>query len=77
MWALSDGRGRQKVVIELVLEVDEADEPLWTIETEVRFDDPTRVSELAVNASSFEIPRPGNYKIQLPLSFVAFRRYNL
>jgi hypothetical protein len=62
--AFTDGRG--KVPIRLVLvDANEENEPLFSAEAEIEFDDPRVVVELALVSNNVTFPTPGEYRLQL------------
>jgi hypothetical protein len=62
--ALTDGRGNMPIRLQLV-DVNEAEEPLFVHDGEVAFADPRMVSEVVFIGQGIQFPHPGEYRLQL------------
>jgi hypothetical protein len=62
--ALTDGRGKVPIKIRMV-DVDDETEPVFEVETEVQFSDPTVVIEMDVHFNDVTLPHAGEFRIQL------------
>lgn len=62
--ALTDGRGKVPVKLQ-VIDVDEEEEPIASIEGDVEFSDPRMIVEMDLHLAKLNFPGPGEYRIQL------------
>lgn len=62
--AITDGRGRVPVVLQLV-DVDEEHEPIFRGESEVDFTDVRTIFEIDYILANVTFPAPGEYRFQL------------
>lgn len=62
--ALTDGRGRIPIKLRLV-DVDEERQPIFELATDIEFQDPRTVMELAFYVGNIVFPSPGEYRLQL------------
>ena len=64
--AVTNGRGRVVLALQIVDTVDEQDEQvLFRAEAEVEFPDPRAVMEIAYAIQNLVFPHPGEYRFQL------------
>lgn len=73
--SLTDARGMVPIKIRLI-DADEEREPVTEIETEAEFPDPIVIFEVVAVLGGFQLPQPGEYRLQLHAAgeFVAERR---
>ncbi|QDT35083.1 DUF6941 family protein [Thalassoglobus polymorphus] len=62
--ALTDGRGKMKVKLELI-DVDEEREPIFSQEVEADFVDPRMILEINFHATNLQFVHSGEYRLQL------------
>src|SRR5947208_363041 len=74
--ALTDGRGKVKIVLQIV-DADEEHEPIYKFEGEAEFTDPRVTVEMDLHIQNISFPAPGEYRIQLfaGVEFVLERRF--
>ncbi len=63
-FVLTNGRGSQKLRIELV-DVDETRKPIFVAEADLHFVDPRQVVEQAIAFKNVTFPQPGDYRLKL------------
>ena len=73
--ALTDGRGKMQIQLELV-DVDEQRDPIFEDECEIEFTDPRMIHEMGFTVEGVQFPEPGEYRLKLSANgeFVIERR---
>ena len=73
--ALTDGRGKMQIQLELV-DVDEQRDPIFEDDCEIEFTDPRMIHEMGFMVTGLQFPEPGEYRLKLSANgeFVIERR---